>query len=173
MRTPYWVSLETNKEWENYIKALLRRSDRAVNRAVLVIDGFQTDEEARSGYSLEDNKMGWSKNDAPVMSKIAIELRRCKSLGQKDQAIARFRIQKYWKQLSKIGREKALRYEDLWSKNDDCRILCEEQQVREFTKQMEKIEQLVMKEFDEKSCRDCDYGICSECQNSGQSKITS
>lgn len=77
------------------IKDLLDRNDKAVERAILLIYSFQTDEEKYQGVTKTVNGKGFSKFDVEVLSNYAMQLRRGQGLSIKQMYVARPKIKKY------------------------------------------------------------------------------
>lgn len=91
------VGTETwNKE---RIVDLLKSNDKAVERAILRIYSFQTDEEKYVGATKTVNGKGFNKMDVELLSSFAVQLRRGHNLSDKQMFIARIKIQKYAGQL--------------------------------------------------------------------------
>ena len=91
------VGTETwNKE---RIVDLLKSNDKAVERAILRIYNFQTDEEKYVGATKTVNGKGFNKMDVELLSSFAVQLRRGHNLSDKQMFIARIKIQKYAGQL--------------------------------------------------------------------------
>ena len=61
----------SQKQWESYLKDLVRTNDQALLRAIVLIYDNQTDEEKLKGESIEGNCIGFSKIDAAEMGAIA------------------------------------------------------------------------------------------------------
>lgn len=94
----------TEKTWTvDEIKALLKRSDKAVTRAVLAIYRLQTVDEQCSQTTKEYNGVGFNAIDSELMSSFAIQLLQGRTLSIKQLEIARKRMMKYSKQLMGIA----------------------------------------------------------------------
>lgn len=95
------------KVWtKESVKDLLRRNDKAVERGILRIFSFQTDEEQYKGVTKTVNGKGFSKFDVEILSSFALQLRRGKHLTEKQMYKARPKIQKYAGQLLEYMRTK-------------------------------------------------------------------
>ena len=96
------------KVWtKESIKDLLRRSDEAVERGILRIYSFQTDEEKYVGMTKTVNGKGFSKFDVEILSSFALQIRRGKHLTEKQMYKARPKICKYAGQLLEYIRSKS------------------------------------------------------------------
>lgn len=81
------------------IHCLLNSNPKAVEKALLVLFNRQTDTEQAAEDTKFVNMRGFTAADAPRLSSIAKYLIRRKSLTEKQVALVRRRIMKYWKQL--------------------------------------------------------------------------
>lgn len=154
---PVWGQLKTQKQWREYYRRILRTDVQTLLHAILKIDSYQTDIERLDGVSIEENKVGWDKNDASRMSAIAATLRATKRLPKEDVAYARLVMPKYWRQLMLTGVKKqeqfVKRQEALEAAQAALKAECEQpQQYKQIELCME-------------TGQPCEYGICSECPN--------
>ena len=95
------------KVWtKESVKDLLRRNDKAVERGILRIFSFQTDEEQYIGMTKTVNGKGFSKFDVEILSSFALQIRRGKHLTEKQMYKARPKICKYAGQLLEYMRTK-------------------------------------------------------------------
>lgn len=95
------------KVWtKESVKDLLKRSDKAVERGILRIYSFQTDEEKYTGATKTVNGKGFSKFDVEILSSFALQIRRGKHLTEKQMYKARPKICKYAGQLLEYMRTK-------------------------------------------------------------------
>ena len=102
------VVVLNGKEWtKEDVKDLLRRSDKAVERGILRIYTYQTDEEKYKGITKTVNGKGFSKFDVELLSSFAIQLRQGRHLTEKQMYKARPKIQKYAGQLLEYIRFRA------------------------------------------------------------------
>ena len=58
-----WEYFTSQKQWEAYLKDLLKTNDKALLRAIVLVYDNQTPEEKDKDESIEDNCIGFSKND--------------------------------------------------------------------------------------------------------------
>lgn len=95
------------KVWtKESVKDLLKRNDEAVERGILRIYSFQTDEEKYTGATKTVNGKGFSKFDVEILSSFALQIRRGKHLTEKQMYKARPKICKYAGQLLEYMRTK-------------------------------------------------------------------
>lgn len=98
--------LNTNKDWERYLKNLLRTDDKALIKSIVTIYDNQTSEEKIYGESKEYNGIGFNRYDSEKMSKIAAKIKHEKKISPTDLEYARHAMPKYWKQLMVISKKK-------------------------------------------------------------------
>lgn len=148
-----WETFTNQKQWEEYLKNLLKTNNKALFKAIVLIYDSQTEEEKRANESVEDNKLGFSKIDAKDLSAIARKIKREETLTEGELAKSRNKMPKYWKQLMVISKRNM-----------------QKQKVQE---EQEKYEQLHLDHFislklEQEECFEsgtaCSYGICSECK---------
>lgn len=146
-----WQSFTTNKQWEQYLKQLVKTNDVALLKAIVLIYDNQTDEEKYKGKNVEDNNVGFTKYDAREMSEIALKIKAKIPLSEAEMAKSRNKMQKYWKQLMVISKR---RMAEKKSKEDV------EQQATAKRRFQDSTEALI-------KCSEegiaCGYGICDEC----------
>ena len=95
------------KVWtKESVKDLLKRNDEAVERGILRIYSFQTDEEKCTGATKTVNGKGFSKFDVEILSSFARQIRQGKHLTEKQMYKARPKICKYAGQLLEYMRTK-------------------------------------------------------------------
>ena len=95
------------KVWtKESVKDLLRRNDRAVERGILRIFSFQTDEEKYVGMTKTVNGKGFNKFDVEILTSFALQLRQGRHLTEKQMYKARPKICKYAGQLLEYMRSK-------------------------------------------------------------------
>lgn len=82
------------------IKALIKKSDKAVLNAITRIYTFQTAEEKNAKHTKDYNGKGFSSFDSEFLSSLAEQIKAGKSLSDKQMAIARNKMVKYAKQLT-------------------------------------------------------------------------
>lgn len=158
-----WQYFTTQKQWEAYLKDLLRVNDTALLKAIVLIHDKQTVEEKNKGKSIDDNFAGWSKWDAKEMSEIAIKVKRGEPLTDGELAKSRNKMQKYWKQLMNISKQQQKeknRVEPRALEQKGLQIVAsEEQQVKE---EQFRVSVEVLRRCLEDGVA-CEYGICDEC----------
>ena len=71
MRQKIWETFTNQKQWEAYLKNLLKTNDSALIKAIVLVYDLQTAEEKNTGKSIEENKIGFSKIDAYELGNIA------------------------------------------------------------------------------------------------------
>lgn len=101
-----WEQFTTQKQWKEYLQNLIRTNDRALFKAILLIDNRQTPREKLMGVTIENNSRGFSASDAPFLTSVASYIRTGRELSPKMIAISRNMMTHYWKQLYEISREK-------------------------------------------------------------------
>lgn len=160
-----WEYFTSQKQWEAYLKDLLKTNNKVLLKAIVLIYDNQTFEEKNKGESIEDNCIGFSKIDAKEMSDIANKIRAGKALTKGELAKSRNKMQKYWKQLMIISKKQAeakklqkqkeleakLAEEELAAQNEDA------EKLERFRQDIE-----VLRKCSEEGIS-CDYGICDEC----------
>ena len=157
-----WQYFTTQKQWEAYLKDLVRTNDKALLTAIVRIDDRQTEEERAIGESTEDNLVGWTKWDAKEMGDIAQKIKRGEPLTIGELAKSRNKMQKYWKQLMYISKQQQ---EEKAKK----RALEEEERInKEVQVENEKNKELFRQHNEMLRCcaedgKACEYGICDEC----------
>ena len=154
-----WEYFTSQKQWEAYLKDLLKTNDKALLRAIVLVYDNQTPEEKDKGESIEDNCIGFSKIDAKEMGDIARKIKANKALTKGELAKSRNKMQKYWKQLMIISEKRA-----------ETKKLQEQKELEEQKEVIEKFERLKRFRQDIETLRkcsekgiSCEYGICDEC----------
>jgi len=143
------------KQWEAYLKDLVKTNDKALLRAIVLVYDNQTCEEKNKGESIEDNCVGFSKVDAYELGKIAQKIKRGEGLTKGELAKSRNKMQKYWKQLMTISKRNAeLKKQQVLDK----RIAEEEAANAEIFREHNEILRRCAEEGQQ-----CSYGICDEC----------
>ena len=152
-----WKYFTNQKQWESYLKNLVKTNDNALLKAITLIYDNQTQEEKNKDESIEDNRIGFSKIDAYEMGQIARKIKSGQPLTKGEIAKSRNKMQKYWKQLMIISKERA-----------------ELKEMQEIEKELYEFEERIKKSFKEnfkenetlRMCEEgksCEYGICNEC----------
>ena len=161
-----WEYFTSQKQWEAYLKDLVKTNNAALLRAIVLVYDNQTPEEKCKGKSIEDNGAGFSNVDAYEMGKIARKIKRGDQLTKGEIAKSRNKMQKYWKQLMIISKEKAeakkRERQELEAKLNEevAAIKEEERQALERFKEHNEILRQCAEEG-----KVCNYCICDECQN--------
>ena len=102
------VVIIKNKAWScEDIKELLKRNDKAVERAITLLYSFQTYDEQKYGHTGENNGVGFNRLDANILSSFAEQLNKGRKLSSKQIAIARPKLMKYTKQIFNYMAKKA------------------------------------------------------------------
>lgn len=95
-----------NKIWTvEEIKNLLSTNDKMVMRSTAKLFELQTEDEKNSDSTGHNNGVGYNGTDAFIMSKFAKFFNKYGYLTEKQLAIARRKIMKYSKQLTRIANE--------------------------------------------------------------------
>ncbi len=89
------------------IQSLILSNPAALNRAIIKIYERQTAEEQSADQTIEHNGIGFNGVDAEIMSSFAKQLMSRGFLSPKQDAIARRKMPKYWKQILQLIEEKA------------------------------------------------------------------
>ena len=152
-----WDYFTNQKQWESYLKNLIKTNDKALFKSIVCIYNNQTDEEKNKGESIEDNCIGFSKIDAYEMGQIAKIIKNGKSLTKGEVAKSRNKMQKYWKQLMIISKQKSKVKKELQELEDELNAIAsivQQTPVNEYN-------EILIKCLEEG--KSCSYGICSEC----------
>ena len=160
-----WEYFTSQKQWEAYLKDLLKTNDKALLRAIVLIYDNQTFEEKDKGESIENNSIGFSKIDAKEMSDIARKIKAGKALTKEELAKSRNKMQKYWKQLMIISKERAEAKKLQEQKEFEAKMTEEELTTqKEDAEKLERFRQdiEILRKCSEEGIS-CEYGICDEC----------
>lgn len=158
-----WQYFTTQKQWEAYLKDLVRTNDVALKRAIVLIHNRQTEDERQKQESTENNNVGWTKWDAKEMGEIADKLIRGEELTLGELAKSRNKMCKYWKQLMYVSKEQQaakLRTEPKVLEQKGLQIAASEQQ--ELKEEQFKASLETLRRCSGEGIA-CDYGICDEC----------
>lgn len=99
--------LKEARVWDrDAIKQLVTTRDEAAVKALLIIYSKQTEAEKCHDHTSEDNGVGFSKVDSEILSSFAKFYERAGFLTDKQLALLKKRIGKYWKQLLRAAEEK-------------------------------------------------------------------
>lgn len=151
MAAPAYMDLKTNAQWKEYLQNLVKTNDKALLRSVLVIYDRQTPDERISGQSTEDNNTGFTKWDAEQLTTIARKIKTKQPLTERELAICRNKMVKYWKQLMEVSKlTVAKRLEEEYNK-------AEAERMEQFKTVNDAMTQCMEHGIA------CEYGICDEC----------
>jgi len=129
-----WETFTNQKQWESYLKNLVKTNDRALIKAIVLIYDLQTAEEKNTGKSIEENKIGFNKIDAYELGAIAKKIKKGHKLTLDEAAKSRYKMQKYWKQLMVISKKQMQEKKDQEAKEELKQVeLEEEMQYRQLT----------------------------------------
>lgn len=161
-----WEYFTTQKQWESYLKDLLKSNDKALLRAIVLIYENQTPEEKSKSESIENNCVGFSKIDAKEMGDIARKIKANKALTKGELAKSRNKMQKYWKQLMIISK-KQIEIKKLQEQKELEEKLAKEEELVAQKENAEKLERFRQDIETLRKCSEegisCEYGICDEC----------
>lgn len=101
-----WESFTNQQQWREYLQNLIRTNDRALVKSILVIYERQTDDEKYSGQTTEHNGKGFGKIDSEFFSQIVVQLKHGYPLTDRQIAVARNKMPKYWRQLMQVSKAK-------------------------------------------------------------------
>lgn len=99
-----WESFTNQSQWKEYLQNLLRTNDKALYKAIVLIAKYQTPIEVASGATLEHNNLGFGTVDAKFLTSMAFKINNGVPLTEKELAISRNKMPKYWKQLYRISK---------------------------------------------------------------------
>ena len=88
---------------EEEIKELVATNDKVLYGALRKLYAQQTADEQKDGETKEHNNVGFNGVDAPIMSSFAEFLNKTGFLTEKQKVIARKKLVKYNKQLTKLA----------------------------------------------------------------------
>ena len=146
-----WDNFTTDKQWEEYLKQLVKTNDKALYKAIVIIYNNQTEEEKVKQESVEDNNVGFTKWDAKELGNIARKIIGGEQLTSGEIAKSRNKMQKYWKQLMIVSkRQIATRAQQ---------ELVERQKIskQHFQDSLETLRRC------SEQGTPCEFGICDEC----------
>lgn len=162
MAAPEYLKCKTQADWKEYLVKTILTSDKAVVRAILAIYRSQTEDERITRESTENNGVGFTKYDAPLMSKYAELLLHGPGLTQSQVNRARHIMKRYWRQLMVISKRTA--------EKERAKLAEEEEAIAEaYGKQNVDLLDGFQEEMREciTNGKACQYGICSECPIQG------
>ncbi len=108
-----WDELKNQKQWKEQLTSLIKTSDAALFKSILVIYESQTLEERQQRVTKEENKKGFGAYDAEFLTSIAEQIKGGYPLTEAQKAIARNKMVHYWKQLMVISKRKIEREKNL------------------------------------------------------------
>lgn len=92
------------RQWtEEEIKNLIQTNDKVLYGALKRLYAEQTADEQRAGETTHQNGVGFNGVDAPIMSSFAEFLIRTGFLTEKQKVVARKKLVKYNKQLTRLA----------------------------------------------------------------------
>lgn len=109
-------NLKTDKDWEDYLKRIIRTFPTAALFAAVRIYELQTKEEKLTGQVYESNEVGFNALDAPTITRIVKRYYKARKanhyhhkdinnlLSQNDIRQLQRKMPKYWKQLMNISK---------------------------------------------------------------------
>lgn len=99
-----WESFTNQQQWKEYLQNLVRTNKKALYRAIVLISDLQTDEEKAYGATIEHNGVGFGSVDAGLMTSLALRIKAGGELSERELAICRNKMPKYWRQLMVISK---------------------------------------------------------------------
>ena len=162
MSEPAWKYFTKQSEWKAYLQQLVATNDVACLKAIVCIDNRQTELERYQGESVEDNGIGWTKNDANEMGRLASKIRQNVALTKAEMAKSRNKMKKYWKQLMDISKQQMEQKEQQELARAEAEA--EEKLKQEFEQRKLIFEQTldIIQKCSEEGIA-CEFGICDEC----------
>lgn len=88
---------------KDHIQFLLQTNNKAVERALLQIYARQTAYEKRANDTQLHNGVGFTAYDGEFLSEMAVKCERYNGLTERQLAVVRRKMMKYWKQLLEIA----------------------------------------------------------------------
>lgn len=101
-----WEKFTNQTQWKEYLQNLLKTNDKALYRAIVLISDYQTPEEKALGVTIDSNKRGFGTVDAKFLTSMALKIKGGVPLTEKEKAICRNKMPKYWHQLYLISKKK-------------------------------------------------------------------
>lgn len=106
-----WEKFTNQTQWKEYLQNLLKTNDKALYRAMVLISDYQTPEEKARGVTIDSNKRGFGTVDARFLTSMALKIKGGVPLTEKEKAICRNKMPKYWHQLYLISKKKEKNHE--------------------------------------------------------------
>lgn len=98
------------KVWDKTsIHALLDRNPTAVVKGIRALAARQTADELATHHTSHANGAGFNKHDAPFLTDILRQINAGRGLSEKQLAVCRNKVKRYWRQLAEIANESAQR----------------------------------------------------------------
>lgn len=101
-----WEQFTNQQQWKEYLQNLVRSNKKALYRSIILIADLQTPEEKAMGETLDHNGVGFGAVDAKMMTALALRLRCGGELTERELAICRNKMPKYWRQLMLISKRR-------------------------------------------------------------------
>lgn len=101
-----WEQFTNQKQWKEYLQNLVRTNKKALYRSIILIADLQTPEEKVCGATIEKNNVGFGAVDAEMMTSLALRLKCGGELTERELAICRNKMPKYWRQLMIISKRR-------------------------------------------------------------------
>lgn len=155
-----WESFTNQKQWEEYLKDLLKSNNKALVKALILIYQNQTIDEQECKESIEENGIGFNKIDAESLTAYAQKVLKGEKLHQRQLVYLKRTLPKYWRQLMVISK-KNMQKQKLKDK--------EQEEIEKEIQEQITLEEITKKKNNEiyylcTQCgQACFYGICHEC----------
>lgn len=105
-KEPKSISEGSGRVWtEEEVKYLIQVNDKVLYGALKHIYACQTEDEKRSDSTREHNGVGFNSFDAEFMTSICKQLEQRGTLSEKQKAVARKKLVKYNKQLTRLANQ--------------------------------------------------------------------
>lgn len=101
-----WEQFTNQQQWKEYLQNLVRTNKKALYRSIILIADLQTPEEKVWGATIEKNNVGFGAVDAEMMTSLALRLKCGGELTERELAICRNKMPKYWRQLMIISKRR-------------------------------------------------------------------
>ena len=101
-----WEQFTNQAQWKEYLQNLVRTNKKALYRAIILIADKQTPEEKAYGATIDHNGVGFGAVDAKMMTALALRLKNGGELTERELAICRNKMPKYWRQLMNISKRR-------------------------------------------------------------------
>lgn len=101
-----WEQFTNQQQWKEYLQNLVRTNKKALYRSIILIADLQTPEEKVWGATIERNNVGFGAVDAEMMTSLALRLKCGGELTERELAICRNKMPKYWRQLMIISKRR-------------------------------------------------------------------